>query len=187
MAKRHAASVAAFLALLSCVVALAFALAGCAGSGNAFKSEDVTVGDCTVTFTGYRWDDPSEWDLVDGNSVFVLFGTVKNEGDSSVRPADHLIGLVTFETGQGFSETEMLEAVVRTSSEDGEVAAGESAAVMLWTVVDSSVKMGYYDGHEAVAEWGWSDENLSEINLDLDGYETFENIGQTYVIPLGRI
>ena len=176
-------------ALFAIVVALlctAVSLAGCGGSGGSLKSEEVSVGDCSVKFTGYRWDDGKDWGKKSDYAVFVLSCTVTNNGNSPVRPADHFLVRVAFE-GRGTGQGNVNTLRVEIPSGNEEIAPGESAEVLLYDTVDVGRKKSYYDGCMATAEWGWADD-LSGVNLGIsqEAYQAFENLDEVHTLPLGQ-
>jgi hypothetical protein len=160
-------------------MALVVALLGCSG----FKAEEVTAGDCTVKFTEARWDDGGDWGKKSDYKVFVLSGTLTNNGSEPVRLADHLVGRVSF-TGAN----RMLVLRPHISSGSEEVAPGESVEVQLYDSVDEGIKKSYFDGNDATVEWGWADD-LSDVNLDnsVQVFDALESRGGIHTIALGKV
>ena len=163
----------------ACLMMFAIALAGCSG----FKAEEVSVGDCSVKFTEASWQDGHDWALKSDRSVFVLSGTLTNNGNEPVRPADHLVGQVYF---SGANRTLSLKPHMPSGSD--EVAPGESVEVQLYDSVDTGIKKSYFDGHDATVEWGWA-EDLSGANLDdsKQHFDAFESLGDIHTISGGRV
>jgi hypothetical protein len=92
-----------------------------------FKPTEVSVADCSITFTGAHWEKGGVNRLYNDTMMyFVLSGTLTNNGDVAVRPTDHLIGELSFD---GYNTLYTLKP--KMPSEVEEVAPGETAEVTL--------------------------------------------------------